>query len=216
MMSQQDLAGDIARREAQRGTGGALSALTGGGARALIGGAGSVATAGSDAMSKILGEQYDRRATGAAEFAKTEQDVLQRNVEAGRDIGLFDYGRALGLGDEARAAAQTATGEIAQSKRDLTSDLFGVGSDILGTVGGGIFPQFAEDGAKVRETPGEFSHKTNPIDIVRQGAKIGEMTGGELIFNPEQAGKMERMAAEGDTELHRYMRGLFKKFNSKK
>jgi hypothetical protein len=68
----------------------------------------------------------------------------------------------------------------------------------------------------VRETPGEFSHKTNPIDIVRQGAKIGEMTGGELIFNPEQAGKMERMAAEGDTELHRYMRGLFKKFNSKK
>ena len=69
---------------------------------------------------------------------------------------------------------------------------------------------------KVRETPGEFSHDTNPIDIVREGAKIGEMTGGELIFNPEQSGKMERMAAEGDTELHKYMRSLFKKFNSKK
>jgi hypothetical protein len=117
MMSQQDLAGDIARQEAQRGTGGALSALTGGGARALIGGAGSVATAGSDAMRKILGDQYTRRATGAAEFAKTEQDVLQRNVEAGRDIGLFDYGRALGLGDEARAAAQTATGEMRTEQR---------------------------------------------------------------------------------------------------
>ena len=36
----------------------------------------------------------------------------------------------------------------------------------------------------VQKTPGEFSHDDNPIDIVQEGAKIGEMTGGEYIFNP--------------------------------
>jgi hypothetical protein len=35
-------------------------------------------------------------------------------------------------------------------------------------------------------TPGEFSHETNPIDMLKDGAKIGEMTGGEVILNPEQ------------------------------
>ena len=72
-----------------------------------------------------------------------------------------------------------------------------------------------EKGAKIKQTPGEFSHKTNPIHLVRNGAKVGEVTGGELIFNPEQAGKIETMASEGDTPLHQYLRGLFKKFNSK-
>lgn len=39
-------------------------------------------------------------------------------------------------------------------------------------------------------TPGEFSHETNPIDILKDGAKIGEMTGGEVILNPEQQEKV--------------------------
>ena len=70
-------------------------------------------------------------------------------------------------------------------------------------------------GMKVKETPGEFSHRTNPIDLVRNGTKIGEATGGELIFNPEQSGKLETLATEGSTDLHKYLRGLFKKFNKK-
>ena len=44
---------------------------------------------------------------------------------------------------------------------------------------------------KVQKTPGEFSHKTNPIDIMKDGAKIGEMTGGEYIINPDQADAIE-------------------------
>jgi len=38
-------------------------------------------------------------------------------------------------------------------------------------------------------TPGEFSHETNPIDMMKEGAKVGEMTGGEAILNPEQQKK---------------------------
>ena len=41
-------------------------------------------------------------------------------------------------------------------------------------------------------TPGEFSHDRNPIDIMQDGAKVGEMTGGEVILNPEQQKKVAK------------------------
>ncbi len=63
----------------------------------------------------------------------------------------------------------------------------------------------------VDKTPGEFSHDDNPIDIVQEGAKIGEMTGGEYIFNPEQAKEMRKLSKEGDTELHEFVRNLLNK-----
>lgn len=63
----------------------------------------------------------------------------------------------------------------------------------------------------VEKTPGDFSHDDNPIDIVQEGAKIGEMTGGEYIFNPEQAEEMRKLSKEGDTELHEFVRNLLNK-----
>jgi hypothetical protein len=35
-------------------------------------------------------------------------------------------------------------------------------------------------------TPGEFSHETNPIDMIKDGVKIGELTGGEAVLNELQ------------------------------
>tara|TARA_Y100000114_G_scaffold141432_1_gene147173 strand:- start:1584 stop:2387 length:804 start_codon:yes stop_codon:yes gene_type:complete len=61
---------------------------------------------------------------------------------------------------------------------------------------------------EVEKTPGEFSHDSNPIDIVQEGEKIGEMTGGEYIFNPDQAEKLLELSKEGDTELHIFVRNL--------
>ena len=63
----------------------------------------------------------------------------------------------------------------------------------------------AKDGAMV--TGGKFDHKTNPIDIVQKGKKVGEMTGGEVILNPSQAAKLSKESA--------YFRTLLKKFNKK-
>ena len=65
---------------------------------------------------------------------------------------------------------------------------------------------FMEDGGMV--TGGKFDHKTNPIDIIRQGKKIGEMTGGEVILNPAQQKKLSKESA--------YFRQLLKKFNKQK
>lgn len=76
-----------------------------------------------------------------------------------------------------------------------------------------MFPEFLKDRSFYKEeggmiTDGKFSHKTNPIDIVRGGRKIGEMTGGEVILNPEQQKKLSKES--------KYFRSLLKKFNKQK
>jgi hypothetical protein len=67
-------------------------------------------------------------------------------------------------------------------------------------------PRRLEQGGMV--TGGKFDHKTNPIDIVKKGQKIGEMTGGEVILNPAQQQKLSKESA--------YFRQLLKKFNKQK
>ena len=59
-------------------------------------------------------------------------------------------------------------------------------------------------------TQGAFNHDTNPIDIVQNGQKVGEATGGEYILNPEQAASIAKQSS--------YAKKLFKKFerNAKK
>ncbi len=73
---------------------------------------------------------------------------------------------------------------------------------------------FGKHGA-VQKTPGEFSHSKNPIDIMKDGAKIGEMTGGEYIFNPRQASTLQSLASKGGSPLHKYVRNLLKEFDKR-
>jgi hypothetical protein len=69
-----------------------------------------------------------------------------------------------------------------------------------------LLPSEMKEGGMV--TGGKFDHKTNPIDIVKKGQKIGEMTGGEVILNPAQQQKLSKESA--------YFRQLLKKFNKQK
>lgn len=64
------------------------------------------------------------------------------------------------------------------------------------------------------KTPGEFSHEENPIDLVQNGKKIGEATGGEYIFNPEQSEKMRELAEAEKSPLSKYVIGLLNKFDN--
>ncbi len=66
-------------------------------------------------------------------------------------------------------------------------------------------------------TPGEFSHKKNPIHMIdKNGDKVGEATGGELIFNPEQTEAIENLIESGrSTQLMQYMRELLDQLNSR-
>lgn len=62
-------------------------------------------------------------------------------------------------------------------------------------------------------TPGVFSHKKNPIDIMANGRKIAEATGGEYIFNPKQVSTIKRLVKNNDKDrLHSYVRSLIQKF----
>jgi hypothetical protein len=59
-------------------------------------------------------------------------------------------------------------------------------------------------------TKGAFNHDTNPIDLVQDGQKVGEATGGEYILNPTQAKAIAKQSS--------YAKKLFRKFekNAKK
>ena len=81
--------------------------------------------------------------------------------------------------------------------------------NMVSTIKKDVSPSDLEE--EVRETPGEFDHDDNPIDIVQGEEKIGEMTGGEYIFNPEQAEMLKQLSNEGDSELHEFIRNLLSK-----
>lgn len=77
----------------------------------------------------------------------------------------------------------------------------------LGQLGANTFggQYLKEHGGMI--TDGEFNHKTNPIDIVQNGVKVGEATGNEVILNPTQAKKIANQSS--------YARKLFKSFERK-
>jgi hypothetical protein len=63
----------------------------------------------------------------------------------------------------------------------------------------------AEDGGKIDSkeggvTPGEFDHDSNPIDMVQDGEKIGEATGGELILPPDDVEDIRDALKSGDKD----------------
>jgi hypothetical protein len=72
-------------------------------------------------------------------------------------------------------------------------------------------PRTLKTGGKALKTPGDFSHKANPIDVMKDGKKIAEMTGGEYIFNPKQSQKLRNLAEDGTSTLHKFVRELLSK-----
>lgn len=136
---------------------------------------------------------------GAAEQQSTE--MMENRSQS--DIARESQNLA-----SARQAIGEGIGGIAGGLGSIAGGMAGGG---FGTAAAGLFG--AEKGAKVPKTPGKFSHESNPIDIVRDGAKVGEMTGGEYILNPKQASDIKSVVASGDkAKLHSYMKSLIKKF----
>ena len=71
---------------------------------------------------------------------------------------------------------------------------------------GGAPPKDQMDAGEAEVTPGKFSHKENPIDLVQKNGekgkpeKIGEMTGGEAIVPPKNVKQMRKMIDNNDGE----------------
>jgi hypothetical protein len=123
------------------------------------------------------------------QLKQNKRDAFGNIIGGVADIGMTLAGmpKIGGMGGGAEAA-----GAAAQSGSSL-----GSGFKTLGAYGGfnpselDPYERQYKRGGEVQRTPGPFSHNTNPIDIMKDGAKIGEMTGGEYIINPDQADAIE-------------------------
>ena len=152
-----------------------------------------------------------REIASKSNLANLEQSVLAQNIGLKQNMGMMGLAEATA----ARNQALQNLEQLKQNKRDAFGNIIGGVADIgmtlagmpkIGGMGGGANNQigrvgnpieydytggFGEKGMKVQKTPGEFSHKTNPIDIMQNGKKVGEMTGGEYVINPDQADAIE-------------------------
>ena len=188
---------DLQKEAVARNVSQSLQSLGQLGGRAALGGVSALQTGANRAMQEIAMDAARQR------MAATSQLGAARERELGRVEGR--YQQDLGFERDRYAAGRAAIGQ-------------GIGQAVGGTANAAML--FAgvptgKDGMVVK-TPGEFSHSKNPIDIVKGGAKIGEMTGGEYIFNPKQMDKIKGFVTGGDKEkLHTYVKSLIKKFNNK-
>jgi hypothetical protein len=150
-------------------------------------------------------------AVGAAAQSKADigQERQQQLLGAyEKVIGAKQQDRAM-LQGELSAARQAATAGLQTQLSGLQGAADVASSTLLGM-------KKAKDGAAVKKSPGEFSHEKNPIDIVRDGKKIAEMTGGEYIFNPKQMEAIKSMVAGDDkSKLHSYMKKLIRTFEKR-
>ena len=126
----------------------------------------------------LMGMQQQAKTRAMENLAREQNRVKQQDINvAGQELA--------GIRGEKDAATQ---------------NIFGGAEDILSGVGA-----MAEDGAKIDAeeggvTPGEFNHDTNPIDMVQDGEKIGEATGGELILPPDDVEAVRAALSEGDKD----------------
>jgi len=153
-----------------------------------------------------LGEQEAMQAQ-----AQQQMEATLRRGQAEQMATQMKETRSLGDIDREAQNLASARQAIGAGIGGVASGVGSVAGSVYGLNQLGFFKR--EKGGSIPKTPGEFSHKTNPIDIVRDGAKVGEMTGGEYIFNPTQVEKIKGHVSSGNKEnLHKYMKSLIKKF----
>ena len=225
---------DIERKEALRRQATSVGALKAGGARALLGGLGSVSQQAAGEMAGIGSREAQRKQAALQTYGSVEQGQDTLRSSRRFNIGQSDLARSQRLIDRANFGRQQAELQRLGANYDLQSSAVNFADQGLqNMINQGVFdapastenfqglentgqlldflnaqgqppvpvPQ-GEGGMKI---PGPFSHEINPIDLIRNGKKVGEATGDEYIVNPEQARKISKESA--------FARRLFKKFD---
>lgn len=219
---------DIMNRQMESiksGLAGTTEALAGAGGRALLGGIGAATQQAQRQTQGIADIQQQRQAEALQGLAAAQERTrgLQEN-RLGMKEGRFQ--NQLQMAQGARdAAVQTIAGGIGNIGSAAIYGFDKVGYNSSDPTRQGFSKKARdlrkadrlagnmEEGGKVMKTPGEFSHKSNPIDIMRNGKKIAEATGGEYIFNPKQMSNIKKYVATDDkSKLHSYVKALIKRF----
>ncbi len=223
------------------GLAGTTEALSGAGGRALLGGIGA-ATQQAQRQSQGIADIQQQRQTEALQGLAAAQERTRGLQENRLGMKEARFQNQLQMAQGARdAAVQTIAGGVGNlasagiygfgkggKKKGGGGGEGGGGNTgeggmkVQSDTGGGDSPGMKKmrefvglnkKGGKIMKTPGEFSHKTNPIDIMRNGKKIAEATGGEYIFNPKQMSNIKKYVATDDkSKLHSYVKALIKRF----
>ena len=166
-------------------------------------------------------QQAADRASAMGALAKDPRNVLA-GVQALENQAAKQRTALLGMQDEAKTKAMTNLAQeqksvetqrlnvagqelagIRAQKAAAEQNIFGGVEDVASGVGQ-MFP-VGKEGAKIESeeggvTPGKFDHDSNPIDMVQDGEKIGEATGGELILPPDDVEAIRASLKEGDKD----------------
>jgi len=230
---------------AQQALGTSVGALGQAGGRTLLGGIGGATQRFGQQTQQAALAQAEKQAQALARLGAAEERTGVRKEQRFQT----DLKRTQALTDAARKREQAGYGALAGGAAGalgilgtagLTKGKDGFGESLgkllsagAGNVGGGLSlaalqrllggaTNTKEKGGVMR-TKGEFSHDSNPIDLVQNGEKVGEATGGEYIFNPQQSKKMYALAEKAtsasgsakkkaQSQLAKFVRSTLKRF----
>lgn len=238
-MLKQARAGQLTQRrldEINRTMGTSTKALQEAGGRAVLGGIGAVTQAGAKQKTAVLNQQQQeimRALQTNANFANVQRgrDIARQNREEGFAQNAIQAGATnitAGLSDVIGAGVQyqSAKSEGLLKPKKTKTTATTPATEEIADIEQPMDPLMGQkprwDAAMVDEeeyynkggafkTPGAYSHSKNPIDLVQNGKKIGEATGGEYIFNPKQAKNLKKLSGKGNTDLHKFVRSLLNK-----
>jgi hypothetical protein len=213
-------------KRAQQQRGDIVSALQSGDPRSAPGLLGTVENinAGDDARrATALGMKSaaDTSRSGLVEKEKDFQSSLDQ-ILMGRGATATDEGRRelLDLQERREAVGPDATASGIQTATALGSllkdfDFGNPGDEESGA--SGLKVKYEDGGYMADEgfkTKGDFNHDTNKKAVIDEenGEKEAELTGGELVFNPDQSEMMEKLIKKGDEKgLLEFMKELMSK-----
>ena len=151
----------------------------------------------------VKGDQRNVQAAATQSQDTAQKGLLEQSIEANAAKTAAMNNLAKEQNRVKGQSIDVATSEIQGIKAEKdagTQNIFSGAEDLAS----GASALFKKGGAIESEeggvTPGKFSHEDNPIDMVQDGEKIGEATGGELILPPDDVEAVRSALSEGDKD----------------
>ena len=173
-------------------------------------------------------DSVKRRTDAATDLGTVIDDTQEKNVEAFQDQFDKELKSAQSRDLQATNASRAAEDALKEAKRMKNQAFIQGGMNIVtGSIGmqgsnptfagmfqsgGDVTNPFADleeggrlshrEGGQIYETEGEFDHSTNKKALVDEetGVKEAELTGGELVFNPEHTRIIEKFLEDGNAK----------------
>jgi len=176
---------------------------------------------------KLEYEMDLKKAGAATEYDKAMTEAIaQQEYDASKTMSDIGVQYLEGLA-ESKAAADTlelqqqeqlwgGIGDVAGSFIGIAKDGMSVDKEVIQQNNNNMEEEMQMQPGEPEVSPGEENHDKNPIDLVQNGEKIGELTGGEFIVPSKAADKISEFLAKGEAEnLFALMDGLVSKWKEK-